>query len=59
MGDAWKEYTIETAPNKNDLRRLVRKMMGNGWVPLGGVCIDLHEDKERYLQTMVRKKSKN
>jgi len=56
MGEAWSEYTIESAPNKNDLRRLVRKMMGNGWVPLGGVCIDLHEDKERYLQTMVRKR---
>jgi len=56
MGDTWREYTIETAPNKNDLKRLVRKMMGNGWVPIGGLCIDLHEDKERYLQSMVRNK---
>ena len=54
MGDKWTEYTIEAAANKEDLRRLVKKMIGNGWQPLGGVCIDLHEDKHRYLQTMVR-----
>ena len=50
----WEEYTIEAAANKEDLRRLVKKMIGNGWQPLGGVCIDLHEDKSRYLQAMVR-----
>ena len=52
--EMWKEYTIEAAANKEDLRRLVRKMIGNGWQPIGGICIDLHEDKSRYLQSMVR-----
>ncbi len=50
----WNEYTIESGPSKEDLRRIVRKMMGNGWQPIGGLCIDLHDDKARYLQAMVR-----
>ena len=50
------EYTIESGATKGDLRRIVRKMMGNGWEPVGGGCIDLHEDSERFLQAMVRKK---
>ena len=50
----WGEYTIEAGPTKEDLRRLVKKMIGNGWQPLGGVCIDLHEDQSRYIQAMVR-----
>ena len=50
----WQEYTIEAGPTKEDLRRLVKKMIGNGWQPLGGLCIDLHEDNARYLQAMVR-----
>ena len=54
LSPMWEEYTIEAAANKEDLRRLVKKMMGNGWLPLGGGGIDLHEDKSRYLQAMVR-----
>ena len=54
LSPMWEEYTIEAAANKEDLRRLVKKMMGYGCQPLGGVCIDLHEDKSRYLQAMVR-----
>ena len=50
----WDEYTVEAGPTKEDLRRLVKKMIGNGWQPIGGICIDLHEDKARYLQAMVR-----
>jgi len=50
----WKEYTIEAAGSKEDLGRLVRKMISNGWQPIGGVCIDIHEDSARFLQSMVR-----
>ncbi len=50
----WKEYTIESAGTKEDLCRLVRKMIANGWQPTGGVCIDIHEDAARFLQSMVR-----
>ena len=50
----WNEYSIESASTKDDLNRLVRKMMKNGWQPIGGVCIDIHEDDFRFLQTMVR-----
>jgi Ni,Fe-hydrogenase III large subunit len=50
----WQEYTIERAPSREDLARLVRKMLGNGWQPVGGVCIDIHEDEARFLQSMVR-----
>ena len=38
----WDEYTVEAGPTKEDLRRLVKKMIGNGWQPIGGICIDLH-----------------
>ena len=50
----WNEYTIESASTKEDLGRLVRKMITNGWQPIGGVCIDIHEDTARFLQSMVR-----
>jgi len=50
----WKEYTIEAAGSREDLGRLVRKMISNGWQPIGGVCIDIHEDSARFLQSMVR-----
>lgn len=50
----WKEYTIEAAGRREDLGRLVRKMISNGWQPIGGVCIDIHEDSARFLQSMVR-----
>ena len=50
----WNEYTIESASTKEDLGRLVRKMIANGWQPIGGVCIDIHEDSARFLQSMVR-----
>lgn len=53
-GSMWQEYTIERAPSREDLARLVRKMLGNGWQPVGGVCIDIHEDEARFLQSMVR-----
>tara|TARA_B100000579_G_C22585392_1_gene735491 strand:- start:456 stop:650 length:195 start_codon:yes stop_codon:yes gene_type:complete len=50
----WDEYTVESGATKTDIRRIVRKMMKNGWQPIGGICIDLHEDEARYLQAMVR-----
>ncbi len=50
----WEEYTVESGATKADIRRIVRKMMKNGWQPIGGICIDLHEDEARYLQAMVR-----
>ena len=50
----WEEYTVESGATKADIRRIVRKMMKNGWHPIGGICIDLHEDEARYLQAMVR-----
>lgn len=50
----WEEYTVESGATKTDIRRIVRKMMKNGWQPIGGICIDLHEDEARYLQAMVR-----
>ena len=50
----WDEYTVESGATKVDIRRIVRKMMNNGWQPIGGICIDLHEDEARYLQAMVR-----
>ena len=50
----WKEYTIEAAGSREDLGRLVRKMISIGWHPIGGVCIDIHEDSARFLQAMVR-----
>tara|TARA_S200000501_G_C20731344_1_gene702963 strand:+ start:620 stop:796 length:177 start_codon:yes stop_codon:yes gene_type:complete len=53
-GIMWNEYTIESASTKEDLGRLVRKMIANGWQPIGGVCIDIHEDSARFLQSMVR-----
>ena len=53
-GNMWKEYTIEAAGSREDLGRLVRKMISNGWQPIGGVCIDIHEDSARFLQSMVR-----
>ena len=48
------EYTIESAASKEGLSRLIRKMIKNGWKPLGGICIDIHEDDDRFLQAMVR-----
>ena len=53
-GNMWKEYTIEAAGSREDLGRLVRRMISNGWQPIGGVCIDIHEDSARFLQSMVR-----
>ena len=53
----WDEYTIESAGTKEDLGSLVRKMITNGWQPIGGVCIDIHEDSARFLQSMVRKRT--
>ncbi len=50
----WKEYTVEAASNRQDLGRIVRKMISNGWQPIGGVCIDIHEEDARFLQSMVR-----
>ena len=52
--DMWKEYTVEAASNRLDLGRIVRKMISNGWQPIGGVCIDIHEEDARFLQSMVR-----
>ena len=54
VGGMWKEYTIEAAGSREDLGRLDRKMITNGWQPIGGVCIDIHEDAARFLQSMVR-----
>jgi len=48
------EYTIETGSNKKDLIRIVGKMIKNDWVPLGGVCIDIHDDENRFVQAMTR-----
>ena len=48
------EYTIEFSSTKDDLARKVRKMISNDWEPIGGVCIDIHEDTARFLQTMIR-----
>ena len=53
----WEEYTIESSPTREDLGRLIRKMITNGWQPIGGVCIDIHEENARFLQAMVRKKT--
>ena len=50
----WNEYTIERGRSLDDLARIVRKMMRNGWQPTGGVCVDIHEDEARFLQAMVR-----
>ena len=50
----WNEYTIERGRSLDDLARIVRKMMRNGWQPTGGVCVDIHEDDARFLQAMVR-----
>ena len=50
----WKEYPVAAASNRLDLGRIVRKMISNGWQPIGGVCIDIHEEEARFLQSMVR-----
>ena len=50
----WNEFTIERGATLDDLARVVRKMMKHGWQPVGGICIDIHEDQERFLQSMVR-----
>ena len=55
----WDEYTVESSSTKESLTRLVRKMMSNGWRPLGGICIDIHEDDARFLQAMVREKQES
>ena len=52
----WNEYTIERGGTLDDLARIVRKMMKNGWQPIGGICVDIHEDSERFIQSMVRLK---
>ncbi len=50
------EYTIESGPSRADLIRIVRKMIGNGWKPNGGVCIDIHDNEHRFVQAMTRDK---
>ena len=50
------EYTIECGPTRADLIRIVRKMIGNGWKPMGGVCIDIHDKEHRFVQAMTRDK---
>jgi len=50
----WDQYTVERGPTLDDLARIVRKMMKNGWQPSGGIAIDIHEDESRFVQAMVR-----
>lgn len=50
------EYTIESGPSRADLIRIVRKMIGNGWKPNGGICIDIHDNEHRFVQAMTRDK---
>ena len=52
------EYTVEAAPNRRNLIRIVRKMMAKGWQPIGGVGVDIHGEDDRLLQAMVRHNKK-
>jgi len=49
------EYSIESGSTRADLMRIVRKMIGKDWVPIGGVCVDIHDDENRFVQAMTRK----
>ena len=51
------EYTIEFSSTRDDLARKVRKMITNGWEPIGGLCVDIHEDDGRFLQCMIRNRN--
>ena len=51
------EYTIESGANKKDLIRIVSKMIKNDWTPSGGICIDIHDDENRFVQAMIRNRA--
>lgn len=55
MSDDTKDYDIAVGETPSDLRRVVKTMMQEGWVPVGGLVPDvLYSFGSRYLQTMVR-----
>lgn len=54
MPDETKDYDIAVGETPSDLRRVVKGMMQEGWVPIGGLVLDTIYREDRYLQTMVR-----
>lgn len=49
-----KDYDVAVGETPSDLRRVVKAMMQDGWVPIGGLVLDTIYREDRYLQTMVK-----
>jgi len=50
------DYKILRYDDAADLSNAVRRLLGEGWEPLGGVCVTLgHEAIYRYNQALVKR----
>lgn len=54
------KYLILSTDNPEHLEQLVNREISNGWIPIGGVCVNEHyrpnlqnEDKAQWAQAMT------